>query len=150
MKAVIQRVSSASVTVDGHVVGAIGQGLLVLLGITHTDSSKECEWLTDKIANLRIFTDDQDKMNNSVLDIAGQVLVVSQFTLYANAMNGRRPDFIQAARPDIAKPLYEKFVAKMETILNRKVATGIFGAKMSIELVNDGPVTIVIDTDKNL
>ena len=150
MKAVIQRVAVARVTVDGLIVGAIDQGLLVFLGITHTDSEAECDWLCEKIAHLRIFSDTQDKMNLSVVDIAGQVLVVSQFTLYANAMNGRRPDFIQAARPEVAMPLYEKFVAKMEKILNRKVATGIFGAKMSIELINDGPVTIVIDTDKNI
>lgn len=145
MKAVIQRVSRAKVTVSDQVVGEISKGLVVLLGITHSDSSKESKWLAEKIATLRIFSDPQGKMNLSVLDCGADVLIVSQFTLYANAQSGRRPDFLQAADPKIAEPLYREFICNMQDILGKKVATGIFGAAMSVELVNDGPVTLVLE-----
>ncbi len=146
MRAVIQRVSRASVTIDGEVVGSIGPGLLVLLGITHTDSVEQARWLAEKIVNLRIFNDDDGKMNRSVADIDGSVLVVSQFTLYGDAQKGRRPSFIAAARPEHATPLYEQFiVALLEQGV--PVQTGRFGAMMQVELVNDGPVTLIVDSE---
>ncbi len=146
MKAVIQRVSHASVTIDGAIVASIQSGLLVLIGIEEADSHNDSDWLTSKIANLRIFTDENDVMNLSVKDIEGDVLVVSQFTLHALTKKGNRPSYIKAAKPEIAIPLYEKFVQQMETELGKKVQTGQFGADMKVQLLNDGPVTLIIDT----
>jgi D-tyrosyl-tRNA(Tyr) deacylase len=148
MRAVVQRVSSASVTVDGSVVGQIGQGLLVLLGITTDDSEKDVVYLADKIVNLRIFEDEAGKMNRSVLDTGGGVLVVSQFTLYGDTRQGRRPSFISAARPEQAEPLYRSFVAEVRGLGVKEVATGTFQATMSVALVNDGPVTLLVDSRK--
>ena len=146
MKVVVQRVSWASVTVEGKVVSKIDKGLLVLLGIEDADTIDDIEWLSRKVANLRIFNDDQDVMNNSLLDVGGEAIVVSQFTLYALTKKGNRPSYIKASKPDVAMPLYEKFVLRLENELGKKVGTGIFGADMKIALLNDGPVTIVIDT----
>lgn len=146
MKAVIQRVTEAEVLIDGKSVGKIAKGLLVLLGVTHTDTTKDSHWLAEKIAHLRIFPDSLGKMNLSVQECHGDILVVSQFTLYANAMSGRRPDFIQAAVPEKAIPLYEECVKRLEQYLKRPVPTGQFGAKMQLHLVNDGPVTLVLES----
>lgn len=146
MRAVIQRVSRASVTVDGQVVSAIGQGLLVLLGIEDADDKEDMEWLSQKITNLRIFNDEHGVMNRSVLDVGGDIIVVSQFTLHAQTKKGNRPSYIKASKPDVAIPIYEAFVQKMEQDLGKKIGTGIFGADMKVDLLNDGPVTIVIDT----
>jgi len=133
------------VTIEGEVVGKIERGLLVLLGVTHTDTPEQARWLAEKTAVLRVFADDEDKMNRDVADAGGGVLVVSQFTLYGNCEKGRRPSFIGAARPEQAIPLYEQFVNELKA-LGLPVATGKFGAMMLVELVNDGPVTIIIDT----
>lgn len=146
MKAVIQRVTSASVTVKGEVVCLINNGLLVLLGITPNDTSEDLKWLSNKIANLRIFNDENEVMNKSLIQTDGEAIVVSQFTLMASTKKGNRPSYIKAAKPDIAIPLYEQFIHQMELILEKKVGTGIFGADMKIALQNDGPVTIIIDT----
>ena len=145
MRVVLQRVSRASVTVDGQVVGAIGRGFLVLLGVTHNDNRAEADWLARKIAGLRIFEDDAGKMNLGLADVGGAVLVVSQFTLYGDARNCRRPDFLQAARPEVAEPLIEYFIAQLRG-LGLTVATGLFRAMMDVELINEGPVTLWIDT----
>ncbi|MDA7742956.1 D-aminoacyl-tRNA deacylase [Flavobacteriales bacterium] len=146
MRAVIQRVSEASVSVSGVVCGQINQGLMVLIGVEESDDQEDVSWLTQKIAGLRIFTDAEGKMNESVQDIKGEVLVVSQFTLHASTKKGTRPSFIRAARPEHAIPLYETFVAAMSERLGSPVATGEFGADMQVRLTNDGPVTIWIDT----
>jgi len=146
MKAVIQRVSKASVTIEGVKVADIQNGLLVLLGIIDEDTQEDINWLTKKIANLRIFNDEEGIMNKSLLDINGDAIVVSQFTLHASTKKGNRPSYIKAAKPDVAIPLYENFVQQFETDLGKKVQTGEFGADMKVELLNDGPVTIVIDT----
>jgi len=147
MRAVVQRVSRASVTVEGEVVGKIGRGLLVLLGVSGRDTESDAVYCLDKILNLRIFEDADGKMNLSLLDISGELLVVSQFTLYGDTRRGRRPSFIDAARPDVANRLYEYFVAEAcKQIAN--VGTGRFQAMMDVELVNDGPVTILIDSEK--
>ncbi len=146
MKAVIQRVSKASVTIEGEKVANIQNGLLVLLGIIDDDTQEDITWLTKKIANLRIFNDEEGIMNKSLLDINGEAIVVSQFTLHASTKKGNRPSYIKAAKPDIAIPLYENFVQQFETELGKKVQTGEFGADMKVELLNDGPVTIIIDT----
>jgi D-tyrosyl-tRNA(Tyr) deacylase len=146
MKAVIQRVSQASVTIDNHIVAQIQSGLLVLVGIEDADNQDDINWLTSKIANLRIFPDANNIMNLSLKDIEGEIIVVSQFTLHASTKKGNRPSYIKAAKPEIAIPLYEKFVSQMEVELNKKVQTGKFGADMKVTLINDGPVTIVIDT----
>lgn len=146
MRTVVQRVSKASVTVDGRVVSSIGHGLLVLLGIEDADNQQDIDWLSQKIANLRIFNDENGVMNRSVLDIGGDVIVVSQFTLHALTKKGNRPSYIKASKPEVAIPMYEQFVQKMEHLLGKKVGTGIFGADMKVELLNDGPVTITIDT----
>lgn len=146
MKAVIQRVKSVSVTVDTKVVSSIEIGLLILLGIESEDTQEDIDWLAGKIARLRIFSDENDAMNLSISDVNGDAIVVSQFTLHASTKKGNRPSFIMAARPDIAIPLYEAFVLQLEKELNKKVGTGIFGAMMDVALVNDGPVTIVIDS----
>jgi D-tyrosyl-tRNA(Tyr) deacylase len=143
--AVIQRVSEASVTISDKEVSRISDGLLILLGIEEADNDEDIDWLTKKVANLRIFSDEEEKMNLSLLDIGGEVLVVSQFTLHALTKKGNRPSYIRAASPDVAIPLYEAFVKKMESF-GRPVFTGEFGADMQVGLVNDGPVTIIIDT----
>ncbi len=148
MIALTQRVNQASVTIENKVNGSIGAGLLVLLGITHTDTQLEVEKLVKKIVQLRIFNDEQGKMNLSVQDIDGDILVVSQFTLYANCIKGNRPSYINAAPAEIAVPLYESFVQQLNAALSKPIATGIFGATMMVELVNDGPVTIYLDTDR--
>lgn len=145
MRAVLQRVRSSRVVVADEVVGEIGRGLLVLLGVRTGDTEAQARWLADKIVGLRIFEDDQGKMNVSVADIGGSVLVVSQFTLYGDCEKGRRPSFIDAARPEVAVPLYERF-ADAVRLHGVPVATGRFGAMMQVELVNDGPVTLILDT----
>ena len=145
MRAVIQRVLRAKVTVAGEVVGEIGSGWLVLLGVAPADTAKQVEWLAEKVANLRAFNDADGKMNLSVQDVGGSVLVVSQFTLYGDCLKGRRPSFIGAAPPAVAEPLYEAFVTALK-MLGVPVATGRFAADMQVELVNDGPVTFVLDT----
>ena len=146
MKAVIQRVSQASVTIDNKIVANIQKGLLVLIGFEDTDNQEDIDWLTSKIANLRIFGDENDVMNLSLKDIDGDIIIVSQFTLHALTKKGNRPSYIKAAKPEIAIPLYEAFIVQMETELGKKVQTGTFGADMKVALVNDGPVTIQIDT----
>lgn len=146
MIAVIQRVSSASVVIEEKVNANIQQGLLILLGIEEADNDEDILWLTTKIANLRIFDDASGVMNQSVKEIGGEALVVSQFTLHASTRKGNRPSYIKAAKPDVAVPLYEKFIQVLEQNMERKVQTGVFGADMKVTLVNDGPVTIIIDT----
>ena len=146
MRVVLQRVTSASVEVDKSITGKIGHGLLILLGIEQNDTQKEIDWMVKKITSMRIFSDEAGKMNLSVLDINGRLLVVSQFTLFASTKKGNRPGFIRAATPTVAIPLYEEFVRQLASISQTKVETGIFGADMKVNLVNDGPVTIIIDT----
>jgi len=146
MIAVIQRVKKASVEIDGRLHSSIQHGLLVLLGITHTDTQTDVDWLAAKVCGLRIFSDEQGKMNTSILDISGELLVVSQFTLLASTQKGNRPSFIEAAKPEVAIPLYESFTASCEKLLNKSISTGVFGADMQVSLLNDGPVTIIIDT----
>ncbi len=146
MKAVIQRVSRASVTVDGKIISEIKSGLLILLGIEDADSDEDIEWLSRKIINLRIFNDSEGIMNHSLLDIDGDAIVVSQFTLHASTKKGNRPSYIKAAKPDVAVPLYENFIRQLEKDLGKKVGTGIFGADMKVDLLNDGPITLGIDT----
>lgn len=146
MKAVIQRVSQSSVTINNEIVAQIQQGLLVLVGIEDADNQEDINWLTSKIANLRIFEDESEVMNLSLKDIDGEMIVVSQFTLHALTKKGNRPSYIKASKPEIAIPLYESFVKQMEIELGKKVQTGQFGADMKVGLVNDGPVTIIIDT----
>ncbi|MEC4004689.1 D-aminoacyl-tRNA deacylase [Flavobacterium sp. SUN052] len=146
MKAVIQRVSQASVTIDNKIVAEINSGLLVLIGIEEADNQEDIIWLTSKIANLRIFADENDVMNLSVKDIDGDIIVVSQFTLHAATKKGNRPSYIKAAKPEIAIPLYEKFINELESAIGKKVQTGQFGADMKVLLVNNGPVTLIIDT----
>lgn len=146
MKAVIQRVSNASVTIEGEKVASIHEGLLILLGIVNEDTQEDINWLSKKTANLRIFEDDKGIMNQSLKDVDGEAIVVSQFTLHANTKKGNRPSYIKAAKPDIAIPLYEVFVKQLELDLGKKVQTGQFGADMKVELLNDGPVTIIIDS----
>ncbi|RKE91953.1 D-aminoacyl-tRNA deacylase [Ichthyenterobacterium magnum] len=146
MKAVIQRVSKASVTIEEKKVASIQNGLLILLGIVDEDTLDDIKWLSNKIINLRIFGDEQDVMNKSLLDINEDVIVVSQFTLHANTKKGNRPSYIKAAKPDVAIPMYEAFVKQVEADLGKPVQTGQFGADMKVELLNDGPVTIIIDT----
>jgi len=146
MRVVIQRVSSASVTIEEIIVSKINSGLLILLGIEEFDAEEDIDWLIKKITNLRIFNDENGVMNNSLLDENGDVIIVSQFTLHASIKKGNRPSYIKAARPEIAIPLYEMFVSKFENQLHKKVGTGKFGADMKVALVNDGPVTICIDS----
>jgi D-tyrosyl-tRNA(Tyr) deacylase len=146
MRAVIQRVSDASVTVAEKITGAIKTGLLVLLGIEDADTAEDVQWLSGKIVNLRIFNDDNGVMNVSLLDINGDILLVSQFTLHASTKKGNRPSYIRASKPGIAIPLYEQMIAQLEKDLGKKIQAGIFGADMKVRLLNDGPVTIVIDT----
>lgn len=146
MRAIIQRVSRASVTVESKIISDIGNGLLIFLGIENADGQDDIEWLSRKIVNLRIFNDTDGVMNESILDIGGDAIVVSQFTLHAATKKGNRPSYIKAAKPDVAVPVYERFVGQMEIELGKKVGTGIFGADMKVALLNDGPVTISIDT----
>ena len=146
MRAVIQRVSSASVTIDGKVRSAIGQGLMILLGVGHEDGREDIDWLVKKIAGLRIFDDESGVMNRSVVEVGGEALVVSQFTLMASTKKGNRPSYIAAAGHGLAVPLYEAFCAALSAAIGRTVATGEFGTDMKVALVNDGPVTICIDT----
>lgn len=146
MRAVIQRVSKASVSIEGKIKSSINNGLLVFLGIEDADTNEDIEWLSGKISNLRIFNDQNCVMNLSVKEINADVLVVSQFTLHASTKKGNRPSYIRASKPEIAIPLYEKFIIQMENDMGRKIFTGEFGADMKVELVNDGPVTLIIDT----
>ena len=146
MKSVIQRVASAAVTIENQVVAQINQGLLLLVGIEDLDTQEDIDWLASKIVNLRIFADEQNVMNLSVKDIKGEIIVVSQFTLHAATKKGNRPSYIKASKPDIAIPLYEKFVDQLQKEFGQKIQTGRFGADMKVALVNDGPVTILIDT----
>lgn len=146
MRAVIQRVAHASVKVDGEITGQIQKGLLVLLGVEDADAVEDIEWLSGKIVNLRIFDDAAGVMNLSVKEIDGNILLVSQFTLHASTKKGNRPSYIKASKLDFAIPMYEKMILQMENDLGQKIQTGIFGADMKVELLNDGPVTIVIDT----
>ncbi len=146
MIAVLQRVSEASVTIDQQVKGAIQEGLMILMGIEEADSDDDIEWLSNKIIKLRIFDDENGVMNKSVADIAGEILLVSQFTLHASTKKGKSPSYIKAAKPDIAIPLYEQFIHVLESALGKDIQTGEFGADMKVSLVNDGPVTIIIDT----
>jgi len=146
MRIVIQRVSEASVKVEGKIISAIKTGMLVLVGIEDSDSQNDIDWLTTKIVQLRIFDDENGVMNLSVKDVNGEILIVSQFTLHASTKKGNRPSYIRASKPDYAIPMYEKFILKMEELLGKKVGTGKFGAMMDVALVNDGPVTIIIDS----
>jgi D-tyrosyl-tRNA(Tyr) deacylase len=146
VRAVVQRVREATVTIGGDVAGQIGPGLAVLVGVERGDSTDDVDWLAAKIAELRIFADDEGRMNRDVREIGGDVLAVSQFTLHASTKKGNRPSFLAAARPEEAIPLYERFIAALETLVARPVPRGVFGADMQVALVNDGPVTIVIDS----
>ncbi len=146
MRAVVQRVSSASVTVKGKVISSMTTGLMVLLGVTDEDGEEDIQWLVRKITNLRIFNDADGVMNRSLLDIKGEAIVVSQFTLFAATKKGNRPSYIKAAKPVIAIPLYEAFVSELEKELGKNVGTGVFGADMNVDLINNGPVTILLDT----
>ena len=146
MRIVIQRVSKASVTIEGKVTGNIGVGLLILLGIESDDTQQDIEWLCNKVSKLRIFNDEKGLMNKSIQEVKGGLLLISQFTLYASTRKGNRPSYIKAAKPDIAIPLYEVFIKKLEEVSGIPVARGIFGADMKVELLNDGPVTIIIDS----
>lgn len=148
MKAVIQRVTKASVTIEGERFSEIGNGLLILLGVSPDDSKPHATWLANKIAQLRIFSDQDGKMNHSLLEIKGEALVVSQFTLMADASKGNRPSYIRAAKPDIAIPLYKFFCSELSQKLGNKVKTGIFAADMKVELLNNGPVTLILDTEE--
>lgn len=148
MRAVIQRVQHANVVVEGNIVGEIGQGLLVLLGIAPTDTQADIDRLVKKIVTMRIFNDAEDKMNLSVADVGGEILVISQFTLFADTKKGNRPSYIRAAAPAIAIPLYEAFLASLRSQFTGKVAEGIFGADMKVSLLNDGPVTIWLDSEQ--
>jgi D-tyrosyl-tRNA(Tyr) deacylase len=146
MRVVIQRVSEASVKINGLIKGSVENGMLVLLGIEEADTTDDIEWLCGKIINLRIFNDEQGVMNVSVKDSNGNILLISQFTLLASTKKGNRPSYIKAAKPDAAIPLYEKFIAQLQSELGKPVQTGIFGADMKVSLINDGPVTIIIDS----
>ena len=146
MKIVIQRVTKSSVTIDDKKVALIKEGLLILLGIINEDTQEDINWLSNKIVNLRIFDDENGVMNKSLLDIDGEAIVVSQFTLHANTKKGNRPSYIKAAKPDVAIPLYQTFISQLELELGKQVQTGEFGADMKVKLLNDGPVTIIIDS----
>lgn len=146
MRAVLQRVSEAACKVNGQITGEIKQGFLVLLGIEDADTDEDLVWLAQKIANMRVFNDENDLMNKSLADIDGSILLISQFTLFAQTKKGNRPSFIRAAKPDKAIPLYDKMIVELEKHMSKKTETGIFGADMKVSLVNDGPVTITIDS----
>lgn len=146
MRAIIQRVSSASCTVNGEITGKIGTGFMVLLGIEETDDDDDVSWLAQKISNMRIFSDENGAMNKALAEVNGDILLISQFTLYASTKKGNRPGFTRSAKPDVAIPLYKKMIAELANLTGKPIRTGIFGADMKISLVNDGPVTIPIDT----
>lgn len=146
MRLIIQRVSKASVIIDSKVVGEIQQGFFVLIGIENADGTNDANWLVQKLIGLRVFSDDEGKMNLSIKDVLGNILVVSQFTLFASTVKGNRPSFIKSAKPDFAIPLYEYFISKLKSESDLDIQTGVFGADMQINLVNDGPVTILIDS----
>ncbi|QPH37776.1 D-aminoacyl-tRNA deacylase [Pedobacter endophyticus] len=146
MRAVLQRVTQASCTVDGNITGEIGTGFLVLLGIEDADTVDDLEWLAQKIANMRVFEDENGLMNKALADVGGNILLISQFTLFAATKKGNRPGFTRAAKPDVAIPLYEKMIEQLASLTGKNIQTGIFGADMKIALLNDGPVTILIDT----
>ncbi len=146
MRVVIQRVTEASVQVNNEIIGAINNGLMILLGIEDADTNEDIEWLSNKIINLRIFNDENEVMNKSLLDINGDILLISQFTLHASTKKGNRPSYIKASKPDFAIPMYKQMIAQLEQLLNKKIHTGVFGADMKVRLLNDGPVTIVIDS----
>jgi D-aminoacyl-tRNA deacylase len=150
MIGIIQRVSEASVKIEGQIKGEIGIGLMVLLGITHTDTQEDVEWLAKKIVGMRIFSDEDYKMNLDLESVNGNILLISQFTLHASTKKGNRPSFIEAARPEIAIPLYEKMIVQLENLLGESIQTGEFGADMKVSLVNDGPVTIMIDSKNKI
>ena len=150
MKVVIQRVSEASVSIDKIIVSEIKMGLLILVGIENEDATEDINWLCKKISNLRIFSDENQIMNKSITDVGGEIIVVSQFTLQASTKKGNRPSYIAAARPEIAIPLYQKFISTLENNINKKIKTGKFGADMQVSLVNDGPVTIIIDSKNKI
>ena len=147
MRAIVQRISQGKVSVDGEVIAECGQGLMVLLGVTHGDTKEDADLLADKIAKLRIFSDENDKMNLSVTDVNGGIILVSQFTLYASYRKGNRPDYMNSASPDVAEPLYEYFAERLRTHTDN-VSTGQFGAHMMLDFINDGPVTIIIDSSE--
>lgn len=146
MKVVIQRVSEASVRVDESIVGEIDKGFLVLVGIENEDNDEDIEWLSKKIVQLRLFPDEEGQMNRSILDVQGEILLISQFTLHAKTKKGNRPSYIKAARPEVAIPLYDSFKKNLESLLEKKIECGVFGADMKVSLINDGPVTIIIDS----
>lgn len=146
MRVVIQRVSQAKVVIEGNINGEIGQGFMILVGIEEADGAEDIAWLTKKIVNLRVFDDQNGVMNRSILDVGGDILLISQFTLHALTAKGNRPSYIRAAKPDISIPLYEAFIKSLEEAMGKKIATGIFGADMKVSLTNDGPVTILIDS----
>jgi D-tyrosyl-tRNA(Tyr) deacylase len=146
MIAVIQRVSEASVKIEGAIKAEIGTGLMILLGIEEADDEEDIAWLSKKIINLRIFPDENEVMNRSLIDIEGQILLISQFTLHASTKKGNRPSYIKAAKPDVSIPLYQKMIVALETELGKSIGTGVFGADMKVAIVNDGPVTIVMDS----
>jgi D-aminoacyl-tRNA deacylase len=146
MRVVIQRVTKATVTIEEKKHSAIGNGLLVLLGIEDVDNDEDTKWLSNKIVNLRIFNDEDGIMNRSVIDINGEILLVSQFTLHASTKKGNRPSYIKASKPEVAIPLYKKMIAQLNSDLGKEIVTGLFGADMKVELLNDGPVTIIIDS----
>ena len=148
MRLVIQRVTHASVTIEGVLKSKIGSGLLILVGIEDADTDADINWLAQKVVNLRIFDDENGVMNRSVVDVDGEILIVSQFTLHAMTAKGNRPSYIRASKPDFAIPMYEKFYTKVSELLGKEVGTGQFGADMKVELLNDGPVTILIDSQK--
>ena len=148
MRVVIQRVQHASVTIDGNLKSKIGKGLLLLVGIEDRDTQEDIEWLCKKIAHLRIFDDENGVMNRSLLDINGDILLISQFTLHALTAKGNRPSYIKAAKPDIAIPVYNAFIAALEKWMNKKIERGVFGADMKVSLINDGPFTILLDSEK--
>jgi D-aminoacyl-tRNA deacylase len=150
MIAILQRVSEASVKIEGQIKGEIGVGFMVLLGITHTDTQEDVEWLAKKIVGMRFFSDEEQKMNLDIETVGGNILLISQFTLHASTKKGNRPSFIEAARPEIAIPLYEKMIVQLENLLGKTIQTGEFGADMKVSLVNDGPVTIMIDSKNKI
>jgi D-aminoacyl-tRNA deacylase len=146
MRAIIQRVSSASCSIEGHICGEIGKGFMILVGIEESDTDEDLNWLAQKITNMRIFSDENGLMNKSLADVQGNILLISQFTLFASTKKGNRPGFTRSAKPDLAIPMYEKMIRELEKTTGTKVQTGVFGADMQISLVNDGPVTIIMDT----
>ncbi|WP_034889841.1 D-aminoacyl-tRNA deacylase [Gillisia sp. Hel_I_29] len=146
MKVILQRVTQASVSIENKVKASIDQGLLILLGIENEDTSEDISWLCNKILKMRIFNDENEVMNLSLDDIQGEILLISQFTLHASTKKGNRPSYIKAAKPDVAIPLYKKFIQEMQSLLGKEISTGTFGADMKVSLLNDGPVTIIIDS----